>query len=203
MDKSREAWKRWLFRVWLLSVSSWRGGGKAVGSFWVFHNRLSRRDFFDRRNFLFFDRHFSRMNFFIPLWKTRSRDRFKPCQNVVVNCGLSYPFNWTMLVFSVSVEIRLHNREALKTLAFLMFLFWFWGKLVDKFSFPQRLWNVRNFLWRKRTLCGLFTRPVEKPLKSTQGLWRKSPCGSKAFATFPHNFLLLILQLPKLISGYI
>ena len=54
--------------------------------------------------FRFFVSHSNKVNFFIPLWKTRSRDRLTPCQNVVVICGLSYPFFWTLLYFLRSVE---------------------------------------------------------------------------------------------------
>ncbi|MBQ9148395.1 MAG: hypothetical protein IJX69_02390, partial [Oscillospiraceae bacterium] len=48
-----------------------------------------------------------------------------------------------------------------------------------------------------------FTKPVEKLSKLHTRLWMNFRCGSKANRTFPHNFPLLLLLLPKDIYLYI
>ena len=143
MDKSRNAWKQRGNRVCAVSEISWWSGGKAVGSFWVFHKRRSRRVFLFSAKISFFTLHFSRVKFFLRLWKSGFLNSFKPSQNVVVNCGMSCTFIWTMSSFSVFVEILIHIREGLKTLTFLSFLNTFVRKIVDKISFPQGLWKCR------------------------------------------------------------
>ena len=70
-------------------------------------------------------------------------------------------------------------------------------------AFPQPLWNV-EFL-PVENLAAKFPPQlaVDGCGKINMGLWKKSGCGSRVNATFPHKFLLILLILPKLIKDNI
>ena len=63
--------------------------------------------------------------------------------------------------------------------------------------FPQPLWNVENLPVENFFQKKLPQGAVDGCGKITRGVWKKSGCGSRANGTFPHNFLLILLILPK------
>ena len=65
--------------------------------------------------------------------------------------------------------------------------------------YPQGLWNVETFAVEKSGAKFYSTVPVENFCFSTLCLWRKIRCSRNAKGTFPHNFPLRLLLLPKLI----
>ncbi len=64
---------------------------------------------------------------------------------------------------------------------------------------PQPLWNVERISVEKPRRKNPSTPPVEKLENIHIGLWRKKRCGPKQKGTYPHNFPLRLLLLPKLI----
>ena len=70
------------------------------------------------------------------------------------------------------------------------------------YLFPQGLLIVKNFSVENRRTKMLSPGPVDKLLFFTTPLWKKSQRHTPAFPTFPHNFPLLPLLLPKLIYRY-
>ena len=64
-------------------------------------------------------------------------------------------------------------------------------------SFPQPLLIVETQAVEKPEGKNPSTPPVEKLCFSHMQLWINFRCGPKQIGTFPHNFVLRLLRLPK------